>query len=123
MNSELEQRTRLFAVRVIRMAGVVSEAGWVGRRLADQFLRAGTSVGAHYAEAKGSRSDAEFVAKIDGALQELREVIYWMHLIVESNLLEASRISSLLQESNEICAMLTASSKTVKNRVKAAKKV
>lgn len=121
MNSDLQVRTREFAVRVIRMAEVVSISGWVGKRLADQLLRSGTSVGAHYAEAKGARSDAEFIAKIDGALQELREAIYWIHLIVETKLLEANRTTSLMKEADEIGAMLAASSKTVKARIKSSK--
>lgn len=121
MNFELQARTREFAVRIIRMAEVVSEKGWVGKRLADQLLRSGTSVGAHYAEAKGSRSDAEFIAKIDGALQELREALYWIHLIVETKLLETNRTEPLMKEANEIGSMLAASSKTVKTRIKSAK--
>ena len=99
----------------------MSERDWVGKRLADQLLRSGTSVGAQYAEAKGARSDAEFVAKVDGALQEIRETIYWIHLVMDVGLVDEERVAMLLGEANEICAMLTASSKTVKTRVKIAK--
>lgn len=109
-------------MRVVRMAGAVSERDWIGKRLADQLLRAGTSVGAQYAEARGARSDAEFIAKVDGALQEIRETIYWMHLVMDVGLMDEARVAMLLGEANEICAMLTASSKTTKNRVNAAKK-
>jgi four helix bundle protein len=78
----LKHRTKEFAVRVVRLAESVAEKSWAAKRIADQLLRAGTSVGAHYAEALGARSDAEFIAKIDGGLQELREALYWIDLAV-----------------------------------------
>ena len=52
-----------------------------------QVLRSGTSVGAHYREAFRSRSDAEFIGKIEVGLQELEETLYWFELLVESNLI------------------------------------
>ena len=72
MNSEkrrdLKERTREFALRVVRCYAVLPRTT-VAQVLGKQMLRAGTSVGAHYREGVRSRSDAEFVSKLDGALQ------------------------------------------------------
>jgi len=70
--ADLKTRTRQFALRVIRLYSSLPkscEAQVIGR----QLLRAGTSVGAHYREAVRSRSNAEFVSKIEAGLQELEE--------------------------------------------------
>ncbi|HEY3302423.1 MAG TPA: four helix bundle protein [Candidatus Binatia bacterium] len=44
--------------------------------LGHQMLRSGTSVGAHYREAQRAKSDADFISKIEGGLQELEESFY-----------------------------------------------
>jgi four helix bundle protein len=67
---DLRMRTKEFALRIIRLFAAsprATEAQVIGK----QVLRAGTSVGAHYREAYRSRSDAEYIAKIGGGLQEL----------------------------------------------------
>jgi len=83
MNSEkrrdLKERTREFALRIVRCYAALPRTT-VAQVLGKQMLRAGTSVGAHYREGVRSRSDAEFVSKLDGALQELEETCYWLEL-------------------------------------------
>ena len=72
---DLKTRTKDFALRVIRCYTALpksTEAQVIGR----QLLRSGTSVGAHYREAQRSRSNAEFISKIEGGLQELEEAMY-----------------------------------------------
>jgi four helix bundle protein len=74
----------------------------------------GTSVGAHYREAQRARSQAEFVSKIEGGLQELDETIYWMELLIGGNIVHEKDIKELMQEADELTAMMTASAKTAK---------
>ncbi|MGH9900349.1 MAG: four helix bundle protein, partial [Pyrinomonadaceae bacterium] len=79
-NQDLRQRTKAFALRIVKMYAALSksaEAQVIGR----QVLRSGTSVGAHYREACRARSDADFISKIEGSLQELEETIYWLELL------------------------------------------
>ncbi|PYS83026.1 MAG: four helix bundle protein [Acidobacteria bacterium] len=89
-----------------------TEAQVLGR----QLLRSGTSVGAHYREAMRARSVAEFISKVEGGLQELEETSYWLELLVESEIIPETRLSNLLQEANEITAMLVSSARTAKER-------
>ena len=112
---DLRVRTKQFALRVIRMYTAVRRSD-VGRVLGHQALRSGTSVGAHYREAHRARSTAEFISKIEGALQELDETRYWFELIIESSLVRAARLQSLQIEASEMSAILTASAKTAKRR-------
>lgn len=78
--SDLKERTKAFALRIIRLFVALpktTEAQVIGK----QVLRSGTAFGAHYREAYRSRSDAEYIAKIELALQELEETGYWMELL------------------------------------------
>jgi four helix bundle protein len=84
--------------------------------LGKQLLRSGTSVGAHYHEATRSRSNAEFISKLQGGLQELEETIYWLNLLIDSGIVKKKQLSGLCQEADELAAIFVASVKTVKRR-------
>jgi four helix bundle protein len=110
---DLRVRTKQFALRIIRLYRAVP-TNTLGYVLGKQILRSGTSVGAHYREACRARSTAEFVSKIETALQELDETLYWMELLVESSVIPAERLNNLHAEAEELIAILVASVKTAK---------
>ncbi len=110
---DLRTRTKAFALRILRLYSSLprkTEAQVLGK----QVLRSGTSVGAHYREAKRARSNAEFVSKMESGLQELEETVYWMELLAESKIVESSKLQALFQEAEELTSILVASVKTVK---------
>ena len=110
---DLRKRTKLFALRIIKLYASLpksTEAQILGR----QLLRSGTSVGAHYREAKRARSTAEFISKVEGALQELDETIYWLELLSESRIVPEARLTSLKNEAEELMKILVTSAKTAK---------
>jgi four helix bundle protein len=86
----------------------------VAQVIGKQLLPSGTSVGAHYREGTRGRSNAEFISKIEGALQELEETAYWLELLGESGVLNPERLSDLQQEANELSAILVTCAKNVK---------
>lgn len=109
----LRERTKAFALRVIRLCSALGDhgtAGVIGR----QPVRSGTSVGAQYREACRARSQAEFISKVQSAIQELDESTYWLELIVEGDLMPAEKLDFLRSEADELMAMLTASVKTAR---------
>ena len=110
---DLRSRTKKFALRIVRLYCALPETT-VAQILGKQVLRSGTSVEAHYREAFRSRSDAEFVSKIEGGLQELEETIYWIELLVESGTITAEKLNSLIQEANALMAILVTCVKKVK---------
>lgn len=113
---DLAQRTKSFALRVIRLYASLKKSDGAAQVIGKQLLRSGTSVGAQYREARRSRSNAEFVSKIQSCLQELEETRYWIELLIEGELVSQQRLSDLLQESTELVAILVASTKTAKRR-------
>ena len=108
-------RTKLFALRIIRLYASLPLTT-VAQVIGKQLLRSGTSVGAHLREGKRSRSDAEMISKIEGALQEMEETIYWLELLLDASIMRAERLSELLKEADELTAILVASVKTIKSR-------
>lgn len=116
----LRARTKKFALRIITLYGALpktTEAQVIGK----QVLRSGTAVGAHYREAARGRSDAEFISKMETALQELDETAYWLELLAEAEIIPANRLADLQQETNELTAIFVTSVKNVKTKGKGKK--
>lgn len=111
--SDLKKRTRDFALRVIRLFTALpktTEAQVLGK----QILRSGTSVGAHYREGCRAKSDADFISKIEGALQELDETSYWLELLSESNIFSSEKLNPLQTEAEELIKIFVTVVKNVK---------
>ena len=115
MREDLRERTKRYALRIIRMYGALPKET-VAQVIGKQVLRSGTSVGANFREAYRARSNNEFVAKLGICLQELEETIYWLELLCEANIWSENQLSELLDESNQLIAIFTTISK---NRKKA----
>ncbi|HET6669732.1 MAG TPA: four helix bundle protein, partial [Pyrinomonadaceae bacterium] len=96
-SSDLRLRTRTFALRIVKLYTSLPKAA-EAQVLGTQLLRSGTSVGAQYHEATSSRSNAEFISKIESGLQELEESIYWLNLLIDSGIVKKEKLSSLCQE-------------------------
>jgi len=103
---ELKERTREFALSVIKLCGGLPKDE-VARVLGKQLLRSGTSVGAHYREGMRSRSDAEFISKLEGGMQELEETMYWCELLQGSGFGESAALLAITDEANQLMAILT----------------
>jgi four helix bundle protein len=112
---DLGKRTKDFALRIIQLYAALprtTEAQVIGK----QVLRSGTSVGAHCREARRAKSDADFISKIEGALQELDETVYWLELLSESGIVKPDRLKPLTEECEELIAMFVTMAKNVKSR-------
>ncbi len=103
---DLLPRTKEFALRVIKMFNALPKSE-VAKVLGRQVLRSGTSVGANYREAQRARSKAEFAAKVGDSLKEIEETGYWLELLVDSGEVPAPRMAGLLDECNQLNAILT----------------
>ena len=108
---DLRVRTKQFALRVIALCASLpfDPEPLVIRK---QLIRCGTSVGAQYREACRARSPAEFRSKLQGALQELEETVYWFELLLESRLVPEQRMVLLVQEADELVRIFVSSINT-----------
>jgi four helix bundle protein len=100
-SSDLKIRTKEYALSVIRLFAELpkrTETQIIGR----QLLRCGTSVGAQYREATRAKSNADFISKMEGSLQELEESEYWLELLAESGFVAEERLANVKKETGEL---------------------
>ena len=109
--SEMKQRTKAFALRVIKLVNSLSK-DLVSRRLGDQLLRSGTSIAANYRAACRARSKADFISKLGIVEEEADESALWMELLIESGMVPQRRLEKLLDEANQLTAIVVASRKS-----------
>jgi len=113
---DLRERTKNYALRVIRLYRALPRGDGVGQVLGRQLLRSGTSVAAHYREACRAKSNLDFVSKLEGAQQELDESDLWLELLSDANVVKPQLVVPLRQETNELIAMFVTMTKHVKSR-------
>lgn len=110
---ELSERLLDFAARVGRVVDALPETR-LGRHIAGQLVRCGTSPAPNYEEGCSAESPADFVHKLYIALKELRESRCWIRLIIKAELLPEVRMSDLLDECDQLCRILGQSIVTAK---------
>jgi four helix bundle protein len=119
MQTELSERVLDYGLRTIKVVESLPKT-LVGRRIGDQLLRSATSVGANFEEAQAAESRDDFVHKLQVALKELRESNYWLRLLAKAGALPEQRFAPLLDESNQLVAMLSKAVAKVKGKAKPA---
>ena len=119
IHRELSERLLDYGVRIIKVVEALPGT-LVGRRIGDQLLRCGTSVGANYEEARAAESTADFVHKLQLALKELRESNYWLLILSKATILPSVQLEELTNESHQLRAILSKAVATAKGRAKSA---
>jgi four helix bundle protein len=113
---DLRVRLKNYGLRILRLYDSLPRYG-SAQIIGRQVARSGTSPGAQYREACRAKSDADFVSKIEGALQELDESSYWLEMLIEGDYLAPKKLEPLKKETNELIAILV----TIVRKVKARK--
>jgi four helix bundle protein len=112
--NELEDRTKKFAVRVIRFVGEFNSSA-AGRVISNQLLKSGTSIGANYREANRAVSRRDFAHKISIAEKEASETMYWLEICLETNLGALQTCEGLFAESRELLAIFTSIGRSMRS--------
>jgi four helix bundle protein len=116
---DLRERLVQFSIRIIKLCASLPNTP-EGRLVRGQLLRCGTSPGAQYREACRSRSQAEFISKVESSNQELDETDYWLLIIERTAMVNPTDLVPLQEETRELIKIFTASAKTAKARSKKA---
>ena len=100
-----------FAVRIVNLYKYLTRehSEYV---LAKQLLRCGTSIGANIAEAQRGQSRADFAAKMNIALKETNETLYWLKLLYRTDYLTKTQYESMETDAQELLSLLTSICKT-----------
>jgi len=110
---EFKDRTKNIAVRVIRLIEFLPHTP-ASQIIGKQLLRSATSIGANYQAACRGKSPADVIHKLAIVEEEADESLYWLELLIESEMVAADKLKSLQSDINEIVAMTVASIKTMK---------
>ncbi|HET9837941.1 MAG TPA: four helix bundle protein [Candidatus Angelobacter sp.] len=111
---ELRDRTKAFALRVIRMSDALPRTR-SGNVIGNQIVRSATGMAANYRAAGRSRSKSEFIAKIGVVIEEADETVFWREMLRDSGIIKPAKLVDLLQEANQLLAIFTASRRTAKS--------
>jgi len=114
--SELKSRTKNFSLMVIDLVEKLPNSISV-RVIANQIVKSGTSVGANYRAVCRSRSDREFVSKMNIVLEEADETLFWIEIIMAKQWISNPELEIIWKEGNEITAIFVSSLKTVNDRI------
>ena len=112
--TEMRVRTKQFALRMMRLVDALPK-NRCGSVIGHQLLRSATSVGANYRAACRAKSMPDFVNKLGIVEEEADESCYWLELITESELMNASQVAALMKEADEIVRIVAASRITAKS--------
>ena len=104
-SEDLSERLIGLAVRIGRVVDALPETR-LGRHIASQLVRSGTSPAPNYEEACAAESRRDFIHKVRIALKELRETRCWITLIMRSELLPEGRMIEIACEADELCRIL-----------------
>jgi len=110
---ELSERLINFAARIGKVVDALPDTR-MGRHIAGQLVRCGTSPAPNYEEARAAESRADFIHKLGVCLKELRESQCWIRLIVKTELLPEHKMGELHEECTELCNITAQSIVTAK---------
>ena len=110
---DISDRLLDFAVRIIRLIQALPKTV-IGRHVGGQSVRCGTSAGSNYEEAREAESQADFIHKLGVSWKETRESWFWLRLIHRAQLVKPPLVDGLLQEANELSAILASSHATAR---------
>ena len=113
--NQLSDRLLDFAVEMIKIANALPNTV-AGRHVGGQLIRAGTSSGSNYEEACGAESRSDFAHKMSIVLKELKESRFWLRLIRRTKMLDFKQTDPVIDECEQLCAMVAKSVLTAKRR-------
>ena len=110
-----QNRTKLLAVQIIEMSTHLPKT-IAAEVIGKQIIRSATSVGANYRAACRAKSKADMINKLKIVEEEADETQFWLEILIDTDLMPESEITTLWQETDEILAMTVTSIKTLRNR-------
>ena len=113
--AQLKKRLKTFALRIIKLSERLPN-NITGQTIGKQIIRSGTSPGANYRAACLGKSEKDFLNKLKMVEEELDETLYWLELIIESELIKEDLLKDLIIENNELLKIIVSSITTMKKK-------
>jgi four helix bundle protein len=111
---QFKNRTKQFAIRIVKLYRALPKTG-EAKVVGNQILRSGTSVAANYRAVCRARSRAEFISKMGIVIEETDETVFWLEMLIDTQILSEAKLKDLLKEANELLAVFASSQRTAKS--------
>jgi four helix bundle protein len=107
ISEQLKRRTMRFALDV---CALIKKLPWdePGPTVKRQLARASTGIAFNYRSSCRARSHAEFTSRIAIVSEEADESLGWLEFIDAASLLTGTELARLVQESDELAAIFSA---------------
>ncbi len=118
---DLRNRTKKFAVDVIRFAKLIPQDP-INNEIASQLADAAGAVASGYRAVCRARSRADFIYKLGNAIEEADESALWLEILQESEIRPREEIVPLWREADELVRILVRSRETARRNRDAGKR-
>ncbi len=110
----VKDKSYVFALKIIQIFKVLNkeQKEFI---LSKQLIRSGTAIGALIMESEHAQSKADFVNKLNIALKEANETVYWLRLLIDSGYLGRESADLLIEDCKELIRLLASIVKTMKD--------
>jgi len=113
---ELRNRTKKFAVDVIRFAKTSISSDPIDQEIACQLTRAAGGTASGYRATCRARSRKDFIYKLGNTIEEVDEAALWLEVLADSGTVPRRLVQPLWQEADELTRILVKSRQTARNR-------
>lgn len=105
MKSIVKEKSFRFAVRIVKLYTYLKDnkKEYV---LSKQLLRSGTSIGANIREALNGESKMDFIHKLAISQKECDEIIYWLELLKETDIISQIEFDSIYTDAIELIKII-----------------
>jgi four helix bundle protein len=114
---DLEERLLDFSVRIVRLVDALPNTR-AANHIAGQLLRCGTSAYGNHGEVEAAESRKDFLHKLKVCLKELKETRRWLRLLAESSMLQETKMTAILNETEELIRIFFSSIRTAERNAK-----
>ncbi len=113
----IQSKSYHFAIRIVELYKLIicEKKEFV---MSKQVLRSGTAIGALIREAEHAQSKADFINKVNIALKEANETVYWLELLKDTAYLDEEHFESIHKDAVELVKILIKIVKTSRNNFK-----
>lgn len=112
----IQEKSLAFAIRTVNLYKLLvsDKKEYV---LSKQLLQSGTAIGALAKEAEHAQSKADFLNKMNIALKEANETLYWLILLKETGFLSDTEYKSIYPDAEELVKIPVSIVKTTKTKL------
>lgn len=111
-NNVVMEKAMAFAIRIMNLYKLLCiRKEYV---LSKQLLRSGTAVGALIKEGEHAQSRADFLSKMNIALKEANESLYWIDLLYRTDYITEQEFQSIIKDCEELLKLLASIVKTTR---------